>query len=125
MARVLGLGGAFWKARDPQALLAWYRDVLGLEVTDWGGVIFAPTAMAAHDGAVTVFAPFAADSDHFAPSEKPFMFNLVVDDLDGVLASCRAHGVTPIKVNDEANGRFAHIVDPEGTKIELWQPRAA
>jgi len=125
MAKVLGLGGLFWKARDPQALLAWYRDVLGLEVTDWGGVIFVPTAMAAQEGAVTVFAPFAADSDHFAPSEKPFMFNLAVDDLDGILASCRAHGVTPIKLSDETNGRFADLVDPEGTKIELWQPRAA
>ena len=124
MAKVLGLGGVFWKARDPQALLAWYREVLGLEVTDWGGVIFPPAAMAAHAGAATVFAPFAADSDYFAPSEKPFMFNLAVDDLDGVLASCRAYGVTPIKLYDEANGRFAHIVDPEGTKIELWQPRA-
>jgi predicted enzyme related to lactoylglutathione lyase len=124
MARVLGLGGVFWKSRDPQTLLAWYRDVLGLEVTGWGGVIFAPATMAAHEGAATVFAPFAADSDYFAPSEKPFMFNLAVDDLDGVLASCRAHDVSPIKVSDEANGRFAHMVDPEGTKIELWQPRA-
>ena len=123
MAKVLGLGGVFWKARDPKALLAWYRDVLGLEVTDWGGVVFEPAAMAEHAGAATVFAAFAADSDYFAPSEKPFMFNLAVDDLDGVLASCRAHGVTPIKQYDEANGRFAHIVDPEGMKIELWQPR--
>ena len=72
----------------------------------------------------SVFAPFAAASDYFAPSEKPFMFNLAVDDLDGVLATCRAHGVTPIKLYDDANGRFAHLVDPEGTKIELWQPRA-
>ncbi|MEZ4225636.1 MAG: VOC family protein [Polyangiaceae bacterium] len=123
MAKVLGLGGLFWKARDAQKLAAWYRDVLGLSVMDWGGVVFSPSDMSAHAGAATVFAPFSADTDYFEPSEKPFMFNLAVDDLDGMLAHCKTHGVEPIKRYDESNGRFAHILDPEGTKIELWQPR--
>ena len=89
MARVLGVGGVFFKAKDPGALASWYRDVLGLEMEDWGGTFFTPEAMAAQPGAGTVFSPFGADTDYFAPSTKDFMINLAVDDLDGILASCR------------------------------------
>ena len=124
MARVLGIGGVFFKANDAAALAGWYHDVLGLEVQDWGGVFFTPDAMAAHRGAGTVFSPFAADTDYFEPSTKDFMINLAVDDLDGILASCAAHGVDVKIVADDSNGRFAHLLDPEGTKIELWQPLA-
>lgn len=122
MAKVLGLGGLFLKAKDSGALLGWYRDVLGLELTEWGGVNFAPHPMAAQPGAQTVFAAFGEDSDYFAPSAKPFMVNFVVDDLDGMLARCQEHGVTVLKQLDEPYGRFAHILDPEGNKLELWQP---
>ena len=96
MARVLGIGGVFFKARDKAALNAWYRDVLAIDLQDWGG-FFTPEAMAAQPGAGTVFSLFASDTDYFAPSTKDFMINFLVDDLDGVLARCRAHGVTPIK----------------------------
>lgn len=124
MAKVLGVGGIFFKAQDQDALVKWYRDVLGLEMLDWGGAVFTPEAMAAHPGAGTVFSPFASDTDYMEPSTKPFMINLAVDDLDGVLARCAEHGVLPLKTfPDDFNGRFAHIMDPEGTKIELWQPR--
>jgi len=124
MAKVLGVGGIFFKAKDSAALIAWYRDVLGLDMQDWGGAVLTPEAMAAHPGAGTVFSPFEANTDYMLPSTKEFMINLAVDDLDGVLARCAEHGVTPLKMfPDEFNGRFAHIMDPEGTKIELWQPR--
>jgi predicted enzyme related to lactoylglutathione lyase len=113
----------FFKSKDPGALTNWYRDVIGIELEDWGGVVFRPEAMAAHPGAATVFSPFEADTTYFAPSTKDFMINLVVDDLDGVLASCAKHGVEAKVQPDEPNGRFAHILDPEGTKIELWQPK--
>ena len=122
MAKVLGLGGLFFKAKDPTALLEWYRDVLGIALTEWGGVTFSPHPMVAHAGAQTVFAAFGEDAATFEPSPKPFMVNFVVDELDGMLDSCREHGVTIIKQTDEPYGRFAHILDPEGTKIELWQP---
>ena len=122
MARVLGVGGVFFRSKDPAALTAWYRDTLGLEFQEWGGVVFTPDAMAAHPGAGTVFRPFEADTTYFAPSTKDFMINLAVDDLDGILASCARHGVEASVFPDQPNGRFAHIVDPEGTKIELWQP---
>ena len=123
MAKVLGVGGVFFKSRDGAALRDWYARVLGLEFADWGGVAFKPDAAMAKPGAATVFSPFKADTDHFAPSDKDYMFNLMVDDLDGVLARCRAEGVEPLKpIPDEYNGRFAHIMDPEGRKIELWEP---
>ncbi len=124
MAKVLGVGGVFFKAKDPGALASWYRDVLGLEMDAWGGTFFTPEAMAAQPGAGTVFSPFGADTDYFAPSTKDFMINLAVDDLDGILASCARHGLEAKVDADDDNGRFAHILDPEGTKIELWQPKA-
>ena len=123
MARVLGIGGVFFKSKDPGALIGWYRDVFGLEFEDWGGLVFRPEAMAAQPGAGTVFSPFAADTDYFEPSTKDFMINLAVDDLDGILASCAKHGVEVNTFSDDSNGRFAHILDPEGTKVELWQPK--
>jgi predicted enzyme related to lactoylglutathione lyase len=123
MARVLGIGGIFFKSKDPVALANWYRDVLGLDVLDWGGVVFTPEAMAAHPGAGTVFTPFPADTTYFEPSTRDFMINFAVDDLDGVLARCAEHGVDASVMPDEPNGRFAHLVDPDGTRIELWQPK--
>jgi predicted enzyme related to lactoylglutathione lyase len=124
MAKVLGVGGIFWKARDRAALLEWYRTVLGMAMEDWGGVVFTPEAMAAHAGAATVFSPFSAETEYMLPSTRDFMINLVVDDLEAMLARCAEHGVSPTKpLVDDANGKFAHILDPEGTKIELWQPR--
>ena len=123
MSKVLGLGGLFFKSADPHATNAWYGRVLGIKVEPWG-IIFTPEAAAAHPGAATVFAPFGADTDYFAPSDAPFMFNLMVDDLDGMLARCAEEGVMPVgDVLDEANGRFAHIMDLEGRKIELWEPK--
>jgi predicted enzyme related to lactoylglutathione lyase len=124
MAKVLGIGGLFFKANDSQAIMQWYARVLGLELADWGGVVFRPAALAAQPGAGTVFSAFAGDTSHFEPSTSEFMFNLVVDDLDGILARCNREGVEPVKLMlEEAMGRFAHIMDPEGRKIELWEPK--
>lgn len=124
MAKVLGIGGLFFKSKDTGATMQWYVRVLGLELTDWGGVVFRPEPLAAQPGAATVFNAMGADSDYFAPSTKDFMFNLVVDDLDAMLARCKAEGVEPVKLfPDEGMGRFAHIMDPDGRKIELWEPK--
>jgi predicted enzyme related to lactoylglutathione lyase len=123
MAKVLGLGGLFFKSADPVATNEWYERVLGIKVEPWG-VVFTPDAAAAHSGAATVFSPFKADTDYFAPSDKEFMFNLMVDDLDAMLARCAEHDVLPVKIfPEEANGKFAHIMDPEGRKVELWEPK--
>jgi predicted enzyme related to lactoylglutathione lyase len=119
MAKVLGVGGVFFKTADPKALQDWYARVLGFDVSKWGGVVFEhPTR-----GNIN-WTPFAADSDHFAPSTAPFMINFIVDDLDGVLAKARAEGVEPVgeTMNDETYGKFGWLMDPAGVKIELWQP---
>jgi predicted enzyme related to lactoylglutathione lyase len=124
MGKVLGIGGLFFKSRDQAALQDWYARVLGLSFEDWGGVVFRPELAASHPGAATVFASFNADTTYFEPSKSEFMLNLMVDDMDAILARCAEHGVTPLKrLDDEANGRFAHIIDPEGRKLELWEPK--
>jgi predicted enzyme related to lactoylglutathione lyase len=124
MPKVIGLGGLFFKSADTTAMRDWYGRVLGLSFEPWGGLVFLPETAAAQPGAGTVFSAFAADSDYFAPSDEAFMFNLMVDDLDGILAACAEKGVEPLApILDEANGRFAHIMDPEGRKIELWEPK--
>lgn len=125
MATVIGLGGVFLRCADPEATKAWYRDVLGLPVNDHGGFDFAHADSAERfgPGARTIFAPFAADTDYFAPSDLPFMINLMVDDLDGMIERLRDHGVALIGTPESHDyGRFAWVMDPDGRKIELWQP---
>lgn len=125
MAKVIGVGGVFFKTPDWQHLRVWYQVVLGIEFADWGGAFFTPDMLAGASGAGTTFTGFAQDTDYFAPSAKDYMFNFIVDDLDAVLQRCKEHGVEPVNLFPDApNGRFAHIVDPEGRKIELWQPKA-
>jgi predicted enzyme related to lactoylglutathione lyase len=118
MAKVLGVGGVFFKAADKEALKAWYVRVLKFELTKWGGVYFPPLPVGG-----TVWSPFAADTDHFKPSDAPFMINLVVDDLAAMLDHVRSEGVEVLSEEAmDGMGRFAWIMDPAGTKIELWQP---
>ena len=92
MARILGLGGLFFKSADADGVRDWYARVLGLEFHPWGGTVFTPDVAAAQPGAGTVFSPFGSDTDYFAPSDRDFMFNLMVDDLDAMLARCAEHG---------------------------------
>ncbi|CAN5459839.1 VOC family protein [soil metagenome] len=117
MAKVLGLGGVFFKAEDPAVVRDWYARVLGFDVHDWGGAMFEHPKI----GVVT-WSPFAADTRYFEPSAAPFMLNFIVDDLDGVLARAAAEGVAPTGRQDEEHGAFAWLIDPAGIKIELWQP---
>jgi len=120
--RVTGVGGVFFKSHDPKALAKWYRDVLGLPIEDWGGAALK-VDQPGHPP-VLVFSPFSEKSAYFAPSEREFMLNFAVDDLDAYLARITAKGVAIQKRDDaDANGRFAWILDPEGTKIELWEPK--
>lgn len=122
MAKVLGLGGIFFKSKDPKALLAWYQSTLGMSDESGDYVSLFPAAMPA--GGCTVFSPFKQDTTYFAPSDQPFMFNLVVDDVDGALAQVVAAGGTLAgEVNDSGEyGRFGWFLDPDGNKVELWQP---
>lgn len=124
MQRVRGIGGFFFKAKNPAALSAWYQESLGLRIEPWGGAFFPWNTLDGSAGAGTVWAPFAEDTSHFAPSQKPFMLNFVVDDLDAMLAQLRAAGVAvDDKTSDDSNGRFGWFLDPEGNRVELWQPQ--
>jgi catechol 2,3-dioxygenase-like lactoylglutathione lyase family enzyme len=125
MARVVGIGGVFFKSENPKALARWYADVLGLQITEWGGVIFPLRDLAAAPkGAVQVWSPFAQDTDYFSPSKREYMIDFEVDDLEAICARLKAKGVAILKREDsDPNGRFAWVLDPDGTKVELWQPK--
>jgi predicted enzyme related to lactoylglutathione lyase len=120
MQRVTGIGGIFFKASDPEKLKAWYRDCLGVPVDEHGMVSFAT---AGDPGPSTLWQPFARDTTYFAPSEAPFMLNFRVADLHAMLAQLRAAGAAvDDKVMDEPYGKFGWVMDPEGNRIELWEP---
>lgn len=122
---VIGLGGLFFLCDDVDATRAWYRDTLGMTLNDYGGFDFlhADSATAFPKGARTIFSPFKAGSDYFAPSKAPYMINLMVDDLDAVVARAEAAGAQQTQPQeDHAYGRFAWLMDPDGRKVELWQP---
>ncbi len=126
MTRVTGIGGIFFKARDPEALRAWYRDHLGIAVEEWGGTAFRwQTPERPEPDGMTVWTIFAASSTYFDPSPAPFMVNYRVDDLDAVLAALRAEGcAVDEKVERSEFGAFGWVMDPEGNRVELWQPPA-
>lgn len=125
--RVVGIGGIFFKARDPEALRAWYRDHLGLAIAEWGGVAFEPT-MASPAGRpnTLVWSILPAESQYLDPSASLFMMNYRVDDLDQVLAALRAEGcAVDERVESSEYGRFGWVADPEGNRLELWEPPQA
>ena len=118
MERVRGIGGIFFRAHDPKALSEWYEKHLGIAPApqDSGGQPWVG------EGGVTIFAPFAADTDYF-PADKQAMVNFRVGDMDAMLDQLRDAGVEPFNEQTmDGIGRFAHILDPEGNAIELWEP---
>lgn len=117
MARITGLGGIFYKVAEPERTRAWYQDTLGIG-GEWGAMF--PFKKDGPEG-FSLFSPFNAETDYFDPSEKPFMVNLRVDDLDEMLAQLKSKGIEILGRQDEDYGRFACIMDPDGIKIELWQ----
>ncbi|MCB9737566.1 MAG: VOC family protein [Deltaproteobacteria bacterium] len=120
MKRVTGIGGIFFHAKDPAALRAWYQQHLGIDVQTWGGTAF-PWANDPHGS--TVWSIGAADNGHFAPSSAPFMVNYRVADLAALLAALRAEGCDVLDKTDDSDfGKFGWVIDPEGNKVELWQP---
>ncbi len=122
--RITGIGGVFFKAKDPKALVAWYRDVLGLPLQPWGGAVLRYDAP--QHPPVVAWRLFSPTSTYLAPSTAEFMINYAVDDLDAFLAKLAAKGVTPLKREGDAQtGRFAWVMDPEGNKVELWEPKKA
>ena len=126
MKRVTGIGGIFFKAKDAPALQAWYKRHLGIDVQEWGGTAFdwvdsdgKPT------GGTTAWLVSPEESDQFAPSKASFMVNYRVEDLYALVAALKAEGCNVLDdIQDSEYGKFAHVIDPEGNKVELWQPPA-
>ena len=124
MKRVTGIGGVFFKAKNPKQLGEWYRQHLGLKVEEWGGVAFRwmsednPSGMG-----TTIWNPFKEDTEYFSPSHARFMINYRVEDLHALLALLRSEGCeVDTKVEESEYGKFGWVMDPEGNRIELWQP---
>jgi len=125
MAKVTGIGGVFFKStQDHKALAAWYQEHLGIRLEDWGGAIIKWPDDKREDGGMTVWHTAAPDSKWFAPSESNFMINYRVDDLDALLDQLRASGIEIVgDPQSDFNGKFAWIMDPDGNKVELWEPK--
>jgi len=124
MKRVTGIGGIFFKTQDPDAMKAWYQRHLGINLDPSYGTSFEwRQAGDPEQKGFTVWSPFPADTDYFAPSKKDFMVNYRVADLEGLLDVLRQEGVEVVgEVQSFEYGKFAHVLDPEGNKVELWEP---
>jgi predicted enzyme related to lactoylglutathione lyase len=126
MNRVTGIGGIFFKAKDPKALQAWYKRHLGIDVQEWGGAAFRWTDTDGNPvGGTTIWSIAPADSGSFEPSTAPFMLNYRVADLSALLKVLREEGCNVLdKFDDSEYGKFGWVIDPEGNKVELWEPPA-
>lgn len=118
MAQVTGIGGVFVKSPDPDALRAWYREMLGMDIQPWGGAQLQNPAQS-----YAVWNPFKATDAHFAPSTKEFMINLRVDDVAALVTHLRARGANVLDRGEDGEyGKFRYVVDPDGTLLELFEP---
>lgn len=120
MAKVLGVGGIFFKSPDPKRLYDWYARHLGMELSEWGTAYFPQNLPA---NSQTVWSAFPAATEYFAPSSKEFMFNLIVDDLEEALKQVKSGGAELIgDIEKMEYGSFGWFIDPDGNKVELWEP---
>ena len=121
MKRVTGIGGIFFKAQDPKALAAWYEKHLGI---DFGGKVYTDFQFQEREKGWIAFSFFDAETKYFDPSAKEFMFNLRVENLFELLKALRDEGVHVFDETEDGDyGKFGWILDPEGNKIELWEPK--
>jgi predicted enzyme related to lactoylglutathione lyase len=125
MKRVTGIGGIFFKSKDPDRLREWYRKHLGIESESWGGISFDWQDDPRTDGGATAWSVFPDTTKYFGPADKPFMINLRVQDLTWLLEQLRAEGLEVEANADESFGKFGWVTDPDGNRVELWEPLAA
>ncbi len=120
MAKVLGVGGVFFKSPNPKQLYEWYSKWLGMTLEEWGLAYFPKDYPA---NSQTVWSAFDASTDYFNPSEKGFMFNLIVDNLEEALKQVKEGGAEVIgDIEKMESGSFGWFMDPDGNKVELWEP---
>lgn len=124
MKRVSGIGGIFFQAKDPAALRSWYQKHLGIEVQEWGGAAFSwSDSNGQPAGGSTIWNIAPAGSDYFAPGRSTFMINYRVTDLHALLNQLRSEACEVLDKCEESEfGKFGWVIDPEGNKIELWEP---
>ena len=121
MAKVLGLGGIFFKADNPEKLCEWYKTHLGLSIDFPHGSVLRAEQLP--KGAYAVWSPFPKDTDYFEPSNQSFMINFVVDDIEGALNQVKEGGAKVVgEIEESEFGKFGKFIDPEGNKVELWKP---
>lgn len=126
MTRVTGIGGIFFKSKDPDSLREWYRKHLGIDVESWGGYAFKWSDDPRSSGGSTVWSIFPADTKYLEPSTAPFMINFRVADLHQLLTQLRSEGVEVDAKTDESEfGKFGWVMDPDGNRVELWEPPAS
>jgi catechol 2,3-dioxygenase-like lactoylglutathione lyase family enzyme len=127
LRRVTGIGGVFFKSDDPARTLEWYRNHLGIASGDWGGFAFQWNEKdQPNETGYTIWSAFPDTTIYFAPSEQPFMVNFRVVDLVRLIAALKDEGVEVVgEIEQHPNGKFAWILDPEGRKVELWEPVAS
>ncbi len=123
MAKVTGIGGIFFKCKDPDATRDWYRDHLGLKTNDYGSLFEFRQGARPDKIGYLQWSTFKEDTRYFDPSQKEFMINYRVDDIEGLVEQLRESGVTIVdEIESYDYGKFVHILDNEGNKIELWEP---
>lgn len=123
MKRVTGIGGIFFKSKNPEKLREWYSTHLGIKSDRHGGIFTWRDHESPDRESMTVWNPFKEDTKYFQPSEKDFMFNYRVENLRALVEELKMEGVTVVgEVEEYEYGKFGWIIDPEGNKIELWEP---
>ncbi|QGY42332.1 VOC family protein [Maribellus comscasis] len=123
MKKVTGIGGIFFKTRDPEKMKEWYNKNLGLVTNEYGSVFEFRNSDEPEKKGYSVWSPFSIDTDYFQPSEKEFMINYRVENIEKLVEELRKSGVTILdEIESYEYGKFVHILDPEKNKIELWEP---
>jgi predicted enzyme related to lactoylglutathione lyase len=126
MAKVISIGGVFFKSKDPKALNEWYQKHLGIQNEGWGAQFLVDTLQKEVKNAYQLLSTFKSDSTYFSPSEQSFMINFIVDDVAALLKQLRSEGVEVMEKTEEGEyGKFGWCMDPDGNKIELWEPPKA
>ena len=121
--KVTGVGGIFFKSKDPEQMRNWYRDKLGLVTNEYGSLFEFRQGSNPDKKGYLQWSPFKEDTTYFEPSKKEFMINYRVDDLESLVVELKNSGVTVVdEIETFEYGKFVHILDPEENKIELWEP---
>lgn len=123
MKKVTGIGGVFFKCKDPQKVRDWYKENLGLNTNEYGATFEWTDAEDPSKKGATQWSPFAENTKYFEPSKAAFMINYRVENLEAMVEAMKANGITILdSIETYEYGKFVHILDPEGNKIELWEP---